>query len=156
MNIDLKSIQSRRQEIIQLVDRLKNQEAELANAEAVLQRLAKTNIWQATKASSTKAFARGAAPKKSARAETPKPRTTKRAAAGRRDGSSQKDLVLAALKGAQSAWLTTGELVTAIKRAHKVELPKKSLSPLLTVLKRSGAIVRDGRRVAAASRAKKR
>lgn len=62
---------------------------------------------------------------------------------------SQRELILAVLGNAD--WLDLNDIVLAIAREHGVSVAKRTISPLLSALKREGLIVRQGRKVALAA-----
>jgi hypothetical protein len=73
---------------------------------------------------------------------------------GKRGGASQRELVLAALKRPGAGWMDVRAIIAHVKDTHGVAMPPRSISPLLSNLKRAGAVVRKGRLVAAPERAR--
>jgi len=69
-------------------------------------------------------------------------------------GGSQRELVLAALKKPGASWMDVRTIISHVKDSHGVSMPPRSISPLLSNLKRAGSIVRKGRLVALPDRAK--
>ncbi|MEJ0022955.1 MAG: hypothetical protein WDN76_05580 [Alphaproteobacteria bacterium] len=68
------------------------------------------------------------------------------------NAASQRAQVLEALRECSHSWMDVGEIIEAVRQRHDRVLPRRSISPLLTNLKLTGEIVRDGRRVAAVER----
>lgn len=157
-NID--TIRARRAFIARQLDDLQNEDAELANVEEILTRLAKGGSLKERAAAGVKR--RGRPPGRAAVKAATKGRaktngSAKKAGRGRRaDAGSQRELVLQALKKGSPAWMNVRQIIATVKDAHGVTIPPRSLSPLLSNLKNSGAIVRNGRLVAAPERAKAR
>jgi hypothetical protein len=139
-----------------MLNALQAEDAELANAESILARLQKGGGW---KAQAKAAVTRGrktngaAAATRGRKASAAKKRGRGRQAS---DAGSQRELVLAALKKASPAWQNVRQIIANVKEAHGVSIPPRSLSPLLSNLKNSGAIVRNGRLVAVPERARGR
>jgi hypothetical protein len=162
-NID--TIRARRAFIARQLDDLQNEDAELANVEAILTRLAKGGSLKERAAAGVKR--RGRPPGRAAVKAATKGRAKANGAAkngaakkggrGRKaDAGSQRELVLQALKKGSPAWMNVRQIIATVKDTHGVSIPPRSLSPLLSNLKNSGAIVRNGRLVAAPERAKSR
>jgi hypothetical protein len=107
--------------------RLSAEDGELAIAEGVLQRLGGEGSAQSTRL-----------PPAETRMAMPR---------------SQREYVLDALRWAEPTWLASAEIVHVVKARWGVKIPERSLRPLLTVMKRNGDIVRDGRLLALPERA---
>lgn len=157
-NID--TIRARRAFIARQLDDLQNEDAELANVEAILTRLAKGGSLKERAAAGVKR--RGRPPGRAAVKAATKGRakangSAKKGGRGRKaDAGSQRELVLQALKKGSPPWMNVRQIIATVKDSHGVTIPPRSLSPLLSNLKNSGAIVRNGRLVAAPERAKSR
>lgn len=124
-------LKARRQEIANTIERLKAEDKELASAEAVVERLAAG----AAKTS-------GAAP----------PRARAAKALAKASPRSQRTLVLQLLSSCDPPWLGSGEIVKEVRSRYGVEIPERSLRPLLSVMKRERLIARAGRQVALSER----
>lgn len=134
------SLQQRRAEIAREIEALKAEDKDLAHAERILQRLlqnsgppakrqaAKSNIEEASAESARAASARGRRPKSG--------------------DKSQKDLVIEALSRSSEPWLNVRDIIQEVHDLSGVAIPRKTLSPLLSYLKRDGVIARKGRSVA--------
>jgi hypothetical protein len=124
-------IRARRRAIETQIAALHSEDGELAAAERGLARL-------------TGARARSSAPSHAAPAPA---RRGRKPASG---DKSQRDLILAVLS--QDDWLDLQDIVLAIARDHGVSVAKRTISPLLSALKREGLIVRQRRKVALAAK----
>lgn len=154
MQANLSAVKARRALIARQVSALQDEDAELATVEEILARLAKGG---ARVAGATPGKRRGRPPGRPARSAAAKGKTAKGAGRGKRNGAgSQRELVLAALKKPGATWMDVRQIIQYVKDAHGVAMPPRSISPLLSNLKKSGAIVRNGRRVALPERAKGR
>jgi len=92
---------------------------------------------------------------KSARGRSASATRAKGGARGKRGaGGSQRELVLAALKKPGASWMDVRTIISNVKDSHGVSMPPRSISPLLSNLKRAGSIVRKGRLVALPDRAR--
>src|SRR5262245_3308074 len=146
MQANLSSVRARRAAIARQLNDLQAEDAELSAVEGVLVRL-----------SGGRASAVAAWPKQTARKAGRRTSARRGAAAakggkgrGRRaEAGSQRELVLGALKKPGAGWMNIQQIIASVKTAHGISIPPRSLSPLLSNLKKSGAIVRQGRRVAA-------
>lgn len=65
---------------------------------------------------------------------------------------TNKDAMLMALRIASDVWLTANELQERASKLKAKDIPMATISPTLTNLKNAGVIVRDGFKVALASR----
>jgi hypothetical protein len=65
---------------------------------------------------------------------------------------SQRALVIKLLSTSDSEWLRSGDILLQIKERYGVDIPERSVRPLLSVMKGAGVIVRRGRLVALADR----
>ena len=117
------AIRARRLEISEAIARLKAEDDELAVAEHVLVRLSDvaTGPWHSQT---------GPAETISRSQQVPR---------------SQREFVLDALAHSDAAWLKSGEIVAVTKKRWGVTISERSLRPLLSVMKRDGQIVRQGR-----------
>ena len=138
------AIRDRRRQIAEQVARLGAEDKELIVAESVLARLG-SDIDAGDKTVGSKIVGPGNASGGS------------KIQAGVSQGQlprSQRELVIEALSSSHSAWLLTREIVVAVRDRWAVEIPEKSLRPLLSALKNSRRIVREGRMVALSARAR--
>jgi hypothetical protein len=152
MQTNLSSIKARRAFIARQLNQLQSEDDELATVEEILARLAKAPR-------STPGKRRGRPPAQKAVGKSKvKAKAKKGAGRGKRNGAglSQRELVLAALKKPGAGWMDVRQIIAWVKENHGVAMPPRSISPLLSNLKKSGAIVRTGRRVALPERAKAR
>ena len=154
MQTNLSSIKSRRAFIARQLDQLQSEDEELATVEEILARLAKAPR-------STPGKRRGRPPAQKAAGKVKvkaKAKAKNGAGRGKRNGSglSQRELVLAALKKPGAGWMDVRQIIAWVKENHGVTMPPRSISPLLSNLKKTGAIVRNGRRVSLPVRAKGR
>ena len=142
MQANLRSVQARRAAIAHEMNALHAEDAELETVEAVLARLANGKV--ATSAAPKSAIAKGAS-------------SAVRGKPGRkRNGDlSQRELVLDALESAPDPWQKVQDIIAAAKARHGVAMPARSISPLLSNLKKTKQIVRKGRLVALPKRAKR-
>lgn len=124
MNDALSALRLKREEIARAVERLKAEDAELANAEAVLSRLSRSGS-----------------------VESPVETATKKGAP-----LSQRSLVIKALASCDPPWVKSGDIVKEVKERYGVQIPELSLRPLLSALKRERIIARSGRQVALTNR----
>lgn len=132
MHDPLATLRARRAEIARTIKDLSAEDRELATAELVLQRIA-------------------SAPGQASRRSPGSARQGENN--DRRRPRSQREYVIETLATSSKAWLRTNEIVTLVKKRWGEEIPELSLRPLLTQLKKSGAIVRTGRVVALEERA---
>jgi hypothetical protein len=132
----LNAIAAKREEIRTEIDRLKAEDADLVRAEEVLSRLNP-----------------GQAPAASARLKAPRQEPV-RASLAHRPPKSHRELVIAALGHAPKPWLRSNDIIEIANQRWGAVIADKSLRPLLTVMKREGVIVRDGRWVALRERAR--
>jgi hypothetical protein len=132
----LATIAHRRSEIASQIEALKLEDADLAVAQRavtrLLQRIAHAPSAPTLSSGITRPAKRGRAPKFGDR--------------------TQRDLVVAALADAEPPWLGADGIIAAVKAADGVALPKRTLSPLLSVMKREGLLTRQGHQVALISR----
>jgi hypothetical protein len=153
MQANLSSVRARRALIARQLNDLQTEDAELASVEDVLLRLSRVGAREAgVVASKGRSAKPGRGP---ARAITTRKAKANGAAKadkkgrGRRSGAgSQRELVLGALKKPGAGWMDIRQIIASVKDAHGVTIPPRSLSPLLSNLKKTGAIARQGRRVA--------
>src|SRR5260221_428540 len=126
MQANLRSVSARRSAIAAELANLQAEHAELMAAEAVLIRL-----------SGSKSKPNGAnglhGPAKVA---------AKTMRGTRRNGASQRELVLMTLKKSKTPWLKVADIVAAVKSEHRITLPVRSVAPLMSTLKKSKVIVR--------------
>jgi hypothetical protein len=148
MQANLSAVRARRALIARQLTELQAEDSELASVEDVLVRLSGTP--KAAAASAPKRRGRKPGPVRGARgrkangaAKPVKKGRGRSAAAG-----SQRELVLAALKKPGAGWMDVKQIISSVKDSHGVSIPPRSLSPLLSNLKKAGVIVRQGRRVA--------
>lgn len=120
------AIRERRAEIARRMDALVAEDRELATTEQVLARLS------------------GAAP-------TPVSVNDRRE---RGQPRSQREYVLDALAHSKDAWLRTSDIIQEVRARWGEIIPELSVRPLLTSLKKSRQIVRNGRFIAIAERAR--
>ena len=148
MQANLSSVKARRAYIARQLDELQSEDAELATVEQILSRLAQGQ----RNGAATKPRGRppgGAVRATIARRGKAKAQPKKNGARGKRNrAGSQRELVLAALKKPGAGWMDVKQIIAHVKETHGVAMPPRSISPLLSNLKKSGAIVRNGRRVA--------
>jgi hypothetical protein len=129
-NVDaLEVVQARRDEIARELDSLRHEDQQLEIAEQALRKLAVRP-----------------APLNAARILSTAP-------AAHREPRSQREVVLQVLREAKEPWMRSGEIVDQAHTRWSIRVPEKSLRPLLSVMKREGAIVRRGRLIAATDRA---
>lgn len=112
-------IRTRRAEIAQQLARLKAEDEELAMAEQVLRRFSDRGAAEAPQAASV-------------RQRLLSPR-------------SQREYVLDALAHSEHVWLRSDQIVALARKRWGVSISERSLRPLLSVMKRDGQIVRQGR-----------
>lgn len=124
MSNAMSAVRTRREEIGRSMERLKAEDQELATAEAVLARL---------EAKTESSSVRVAAPVDSA-------------------SLSQRALVIKLLSSSDCEWLRSGDILKQIKERYGVDIPERSVRPLLSVMKRERVIARSGRLVALAER----
>lgn len=135
----LRAIEARRADIAAQAEALHAEDAELAVAERALRRLLQNDLKSSFRPSeSAPARSEAAAPR---RGRTPK-----------FGAKSQRELVLEALSEAKETWLDTATILSSVKATAGIALPKKTISPLLSVMRREGVILRKGRTVALANR----
>jgi hypothetical protein len=122
----LTAIRERRAQIAQQVARLQTEDEELAVVEQVLKRFAE------------RGEADGGAPT---------PLQSRSSALRQRMLSprSQREYVLDALANADAVWLRSDQIVAFARKRWGVAISERSLRPLLSVMKRDGQIVRQGR-----------
>lgn len=125
------ALKSRRAEIASAIERLKAEDKELAAAEAVLERLGLS--------ASISNDARAGASEMRAQSKKGSP-------------PSQRTLVIQLLSSCDPPWLGSGEIVRQVKARYGVEIPERSLRPLLSAMKRERVIARSGRQVALSER----
>jgi hypothetical protein len=119
-------IRARRAEIAQQLARLRAEDDELAVVEQVLRRF-----------DANSAEADGVAPlRAAARAASRHSLLTPR---------SQREYVLDALANADHVWLRSDQIVALARKRWGVSILESSLRPLLSVMKRDGQVVRQGR-----------
>lgn len=123
----LAAIAARRLEIQNEFERLKAEDIELARTEAVLSRFSTP---------------RRASP------NPPRPSHS--------HPKSHREIVIAALGSSPTPWVRATDIVGVAKTRWGIAIAEKSLRPLLTVMKREGAIARDGRWVALPERAREK
>lgn len=127
-------IRARRAEISQHMARLKAEDEELAIVEQVLSRF--SNAAENGVATITPT---GPAPFHGVRLfQTPR---------------SQREHVLDALATSDEVWLRSNEIIAQARKRWGVTISERSLRPLLSVMKRDGQIVRQGRVLALRERA---
>jgi hypothetical protein len=126
----MSALKARRQEIANTIERLKAEDKELASAEAVVERLA-------AGAAKTSGVA---------------PRARAARALSKGSSRSQRTLVIQLLSSCDPPWLGSGEIVKEVRSRYGVEIPERSLRPLLSVMKRERLIARAGRQVALSER----
>jgi len=132
----LQAIEDRRAEIAAQLAALKNEDNELAIAESALKRL----LVRGPVGPPAQRTLRTIAQKTATRG--------KRGRAPKFGDKSQRELVVDALQRAKTPWLDTATIIQTVHATDGIELPKKTLSPLLSVMKREGVILRQGRSVA--------
>jgi hypothetical protein len=131
----ISAIRARRSEISQQIERLRAEDEELRAVERVLQRLS--------------------AP----RADEGEVLVLPDSGEGRsrlrdfRTPRSQREFVLDALATSEQAWLRSDEIIEHARKTWGVVISELSLRPLLSVMKRDGQIVRQGRALALPERA---
>jgi hypothetical protein len=118
---NLGALLSRREHISRQIAKLRAEDAELSIAERVLRRLLGGAVFEDA---ADKAQRANAAPK------------------------TQKDIVIEVLRVDETVWMKSGEIVEAARRRLGADIPERSLRPLLSVMKRDGLIVRQGRLIA--------
>lgn len=133
MTDTLSDIRTRRAQIAKLKGELDEEDEELATAEKVVARL---------EAGHGRANGAHAAP------------VRRRPAAGNKP--TNRDLVLAVLKSSEEPWIeTSAQLHEKIKEIHGVDINfNGTLLPMLSDLKKHKVILRDGPKIALASRLK--
>jgi hypothetical protein len=171
MQANLSSVRARRTLIARQLTELQAEDTELASVEGVLLRLSvgakslagpsvkrrgrkagagavarKTNGAAKAKANGA-AKSNGAAKANGAGKASGAGKTAKKARGRRGEAGSQRELVLAALKKPGAGWMDVRQIIASVKDTHGVNIPPRSLSPLLSNLKKAGALVRQGRRV---------
>ncbi len=127
----LTTIRRRRAEIAHALEALASEDRDLATTEHVLERLERGGE---TPARGEVAKLAPPAPRR-ARGQNLRPR-------------SQREFVIDVLSRAEQPWMRTSEIVQTVQRQWGEEIPELSLRPLLTALKKSRIIVRQGRVVA--------
>lgn len=125
----MSALRARREEIARAMEKLKAEDQELASAEAVLVRL--TGAPSGKRSQSAPALA---------------------AAQVRGAPRSQRSLVIKLLSSCDPPWLGSGDIVKQVKERWGVEIPERSLRPLLSAMKRERVIARSGRQVALSER----
>ena len=123
---NVEAVQARRRAIADEIERLTQEDGELAVAEKVLQRLSNEQFMPPAKALERRPAAT-------------RPRT-------------QRELVLWALEASPKLWLWSSDIVDDVRSKWGITLPERSARPLLTLMKREGEIVRNGREVASKAR----
>lgn len=126
-------IQARRQTIKAEIEALKAEDTELAGALRTLERLA------SAKSQAPRALA----------APAPTRPPAKRGRKPVSGDKSRSELILAVL--AERGWLDVEGITSAIAKDYGVAVANRTISPLLSGLKRDGLIVRQGRKVALAA-----
>ena len=132
------ALRTRRAEIARAIEALVAEDQELATTEQVLARL--SGEGEPTRG-------RGAALVRSAGERT------KGATRALKRPRSQREFVLDALSQASEPWLRTTDIIAEVKARWGEVIPEMSLRPLLTNLKKSRHITRQGRYVALRERA---
>jgi hypothetical protein len=132
-NAPIDAVRDRRLQIAQEIETLRDEDEQLAIAELALQRLLGRRDG-------------------SALAERT-PGQAKRQP-GREIGAprSQREAVVEILRLSPEPWIKSGDLVDYARRLWGMDLPEKSLRPLLSVMKREGAILRQRRLIASTQR----
>jgi hypothetical protein len=155
MQANLNSVKARRVMIARQVDELRAEDEELASVETILARLAgggaRAPQKRGRKPGRPAAKARKANGKANGAAKASKKTRGRRSESG-----SQRELVLATLKKSGAGWMDVKQIIASVKSAHGVSIPPRSLSPLLSNMKKAGVIQRQGRRVAAPGTARAR
>jgi hypothetical protein len=123
----LDAVQARRDQIARELEELQSEDAQLAIAEQALARL-----YGDTSSSSARARAYPA--------PTQFPQT-------------QREVVLQTLRDTPTPWVQSRDIVESAKLRWGIEVPEKSLRPLLSVMKSQGEIVRRRRLIALPERA---
>jgi hypothetical protein len=138
MNDAMSALRARREEIARAIEKLKNEDQELATAEAVLSRLGSNGARQGGMPA-TSGAGRGMSSVRAAQQVRGAPR-------------SQRSLVIQTLASCDPPWLKSGEIVEQVKERYGVKIPERSLRPLLSAMKRERIIARSGRQVALSER----
>jgi hypothetical protein len=126
-NPNITTVRARRQEIAKLRQSIDEEDKELEVTERTLMRLASSKP----------------APQPMVDEVKPTPRGP----------ISQADLVISTLEGTSKPWLDSPAALHAeIKRLHGVDIKKSSFQPVISQLKAKKIIVRDGTKIALASR----
>ncbi|MES1158292.1 MAG: hypothetical protein ABUL42_00190 [Terricaulis silvestris] len=129
----LRAIGIRRSEIRAELERLREEDSDLAIAETVLGKLygdAADSVVFTTDLAVGKAGVAATLP----RVQSARPR-------------NQRELVIEALRLSKHPWLRTHELAELIAQEFSVDIPMRNLRPLLSVMKQEGDLIRDGRLV---------
>lgn len=125
-------IRARRAEIARQLAKLKAEDEELALVEQVLSRFAHRDTQDGAPHSSTGVRQRLLSPR------------------------SQREYVLDALSASDAVWLRSDQIVALARKRWGVVISERSLRPLLSVMKRDGQIVRQGRVLALPERVEER
>jgi hypothetical protein len=119
------AIRARRAEIAQQIARLAAEDEELAIVEQVLRRFDASSPGH-------EMVVLGGAAKAAGRHRLLTPR-------------SQREYVLDALANSDAVWLRSEQIVALARKRWGVAISERSLRPLLSVMKRDGQVVRQGR-----------
>lgn len=126
----LNALRAKRMEIARSIELLRSQDEQLAQMEETVQRMNSTAV-------------RGVSEERAVFHPTPASRP-----------ASQREAVLAVLASSQRAWLRSGEIIAEAQALWGIAIPKLSLRPLLSVMKKDGEIERSGRLIALKKRAR--
>ncbi len=149
MQPNLRTIRMRRLSIARMLETLQAEDAELAHVEEVLARLASGSSGSQETGRSAKTAGVGKRGRVNGNA--------KRGPGRKSNGAmSQRELILAALQASSEPWMKVQQIISAVKARHGVAMPARSISPLLSNMKKTKQIVRKGRLVALPARASKR
>jgi hypothetical protein len=125
-------IRARRAEISQQLARLKAEDDELAIVEQVLSRFSNAVAGSGGVDGGMTTFGPAPVPGSTHTRLFQTPR-------------SQREYVLDALATSDEVWLRSNEIITQARKRWGVTISERSLRPLLSVMKRDGQIVRQGR-----------
>lgn len=140
-NPGLQDVKARREAIaresaslVKRVDALRNEDAELAQVEEVLSRLARSQMHLDVP-------------------PTPQPRTVEKTREGAPEARETfADAVRSIMDASEKTWWTAVEIRGELCRRWERDVPQTSLSPQLSKMKDAGKIVRDGMKIALPSR----
>ena len=147
MQANLNSVKARRVMIARQLDELRAEDEELASVETILARLSGGGARTPQKRG--RKLGRPATTRKANGKANGAAKSGKKTRGRRSDSGSQRELVLATLKKSGAGWMDVKQIIASVKSTHGVNIPPRSLSPLLSNMKKAGVIQRQGRKVAA-------